>query len=202
MTPGARRVTVDSPVTYSPGFFSSFMYHILVKWTEDRQNFRPSTPQFSDDGGKKQAWELSIWDPSTFSLNTFQYPTHLNRILMKRWFSPLHVLIIEFLAPKSALETLSLLTLATIQVAPPQPTFLTTVNLAHNLFDNAAKEQDRTTHPGALRIQRQIHRTTNIRPKMRRRNLHPTNVHPHWFSREHWRSRHCPSNVRRHGSQS
>jgi hypothetical protein len=124
MTPGARRVTVDSPVTYSPGFFSSIMYHILViYWTEDRQNFRPSTPQFADDGGKKQAWELSIWDPSTFSLNTFRYPMHLNRILTKRWFSPLHVLIIEFLAPKSTLETLSLLTLATIQVPLPTANF-------------------------------------------------------------------------------
>lgn len=36
-----------------------------------RQSFRPSTPTLSEDGGKKQAWELSVWDPSTFSLNTF-----------------------------------------------------------------------------------------------------------------------------------
>lgn len=41
--------------------------------TNFRQSLRPATPSFSEDGGKKQAWELSIWDPSKFSLNTFWY---------------------------------------------------------------------------------------------------------------------------------
>jgi hypothetical protein len=40
-------------------------------FTDKRQSFRPSTPNFSEDGSKKQAWELSIWDPAKFSLNTF-----------------------------------------------------------------------------------------------------------------------------------
>ena len=67
-TPNARRVTLDSPVTYSPGFFSTL---------KSFQPFHPTTPTLSEDGSKAEVWQLSIWDPSTFSLNTFWYsPTH------------------------------------------------------------------------------------------------------------------------------
>jgi Protein of unknown function (DUF2418) len=124
-------VTLDSPVTYSPGFFSTLTAF---------QPFRPSTPTLSEDGSKAQVWQLSIWDPSTFSLNTFWY-TRRNTF-NSSWFSPLHLLIIEYLSQTSLFAAICILTLNTIQVLPI-PDLLTQLSLLISFA--TTQQKDKTT---------------------------------------------------------
>jgi hypothetical protein len=95
-----------------------FDVKIPFSFADSSQTFRPATPTFAEDGGKGQAWELSIWDPTIFSLNTFWYLPYELYDSNSSWFSPLHILIIEYIAKVSIFATICILLLNTTQVLP------------------------------------------------------------------------------------
>jgi len=87
------------------------------------------------------------------------------------WFSPLHLLIMEYIAPVSVFATICILILNTAQVPPSHKPTSNIVIPSNNLLHHPTKRQNNAIRPSPLGIQHKVYRTTHLSPKTRYRNL-------------------------------